>query len=34
MIDTMIEHKDVAKYILSRGLLTQYRKAKSHNILE
>jgi hypothetical protein len=28
MITTILEHKDIAKYIISRGLLSQYRKAK------
>ncbi len=26
----IIEHKDVAKYIISRNLLNQYRKAKMY----
>ena len=27
-VETIFEHKDVAKYIISRGLLKQYQKAK------
>lgn len=29
-ITEILEHKDVAKYIISRGLLAQYRKAKKY----
>lgn len=28
MITEIIEHKDIAGYIISRGLLKQYKKAK------